>query len=187
MEKQQGLMIDMDDVIVKGGFLYLINQYLGTHYTEKDFKHFYMQDVIPDKQDFFRYFLTKNMYDYCEMNANAYKVIKELNDAFKIYIGTSYIFPEIPRESGIILVQKYNYLMDKLPFLTPNNFVFLVDKSVLNCEIRIDDKVDNLDGAERKLLYTAYHNRDISNKILQSQGIERAEDWLEVKKLLLKR
>lgn len=187
MERQQRLMIDMDDVIVSGGFLYLINQYLGTHYTEADFKNFYMQDVIPDKQDFFRYFLTKNMYDYCEMNANAYEVIKELNEVFKIYIGTSYIFPEILRESGIVLVQKYNYLMDKLPFLTPKNFVFLVDKSVLNCEVRIDDRVDNLDGAETKILYTAYHNKDIDSVILQQQRIERAENWLDVKKLLLKR
>ncbi len=111
-----------------------------------------MQDVISDKQDFFQYFLTKNMYDYCEMNANAYEVIKELNEVFKIYIGTSYIFPEILRESGIVLVQKYNYLMDKLPFLTPKNFVFLVDKSVLNCEVRIDDRVNNIDGAETKIL-----------------------------------
>lgn len=148
-------MIDMDDIIVSGGFLYLINQYLGTHYTEADFKNFYMQDVIPDKQDFLKYFLTKNMYDYCEMNENAYEVIKELNEVFKIYIGTSYIFPEILRESGIVLVQKYNYLMDKLPFLTPKNFVFLVDRSVLNCEVRIDDRIDNLDGAETK--YYIWH------------------------------
>lgn len=187
MDKQQRLMIDMDDVIVSGGFLYLINQYLGTHYTEADFKNFYMQDVIPDKQDFFRYFLTKNMYDYCEMNENADKVIKELNEVFKIYIGTSYFIPEIPRESGIILVQKYNFLMNSLPFLTAKNFVFLVDKSVLNCEIKIDDRTDNLDGAETKILYTAYHNKDISSVILQQQRIERAENWLDVKKMLLKR
>jgi len=72
-------------------------------------------------------------------------------------------------------------------FLTPKNFVFLVDKSVLNCEIRIDDRIDNLDGAKRKLLNTAYHNKDISNGVLQQYGIERAEDWLDVKRLLLKR
>lgn len=181
------LMIDMDDVIVSGGFLYLINEYLGTHYTEKDFSGFYMQNVIPDKTDFFKYFLTKNMYDYCIINENADLVIEKLNEAYKLYIGTSYIFPEIVRESGIILLQKYNFLMEKLQFLSPKNFVFLVDKSVLNCSIRIDDRVDNLDGAETKILYTAYHNQSISGTELANQGIERADNWLDIKKKLLKR
>ena len=187
MNKKQSIMIDMDDVIVGGGFLYLINQFLGTHYTEADFKDFYMQDIIPDKKAFFEYFLTKNMYDHCEMNENAYEVIKELNEVFNVYIGTSYIFPEIIKESGIILLHKYNYLMEKLPFLTPKNFVFLVDKSVLNCDIRIDDRLDNLIGAERKILYLAYHNKDISPETLQEQGVERADNWLDIKKILLNR
>ncbi len=185
MKKKQSIMIDMDDVIVSGGFLYLINQYLGTNYTESDFKNFYMQDVIPDKKAFFEYFLTQNMYDYSQMSENAYEVIKELSEEFNIYIGTSYIFPEIIKESGNVLVQKYNYLMEKLPFLTPKNFVFLVDKSVLNCDIKIDDRIDNLDGAERRILYSAYHNKDISHEALRSQGIERADNWLDIKKILL--
>ena len=35
------LMIDMDDVLVEGGFLYLINEFLGTSYKESDFKDTY--------------------------------------------------------------------------------------------------------------------------------------------------
>ena len=187
MELKKRLMIDMDDVIVSGGLLYLINQYMGTHYTEDNFKNFYMQNIIPNKKDFFKYFLTKNMYDYCVLNENAYEVMEELNKIYKLYIGTSYIFPEIEKESGIILLHKYNYLIEKLPYLTPKNFVFLVDKSVLDCQIRIDDRTDNLDGAETKILYTAYHNKEMSNILLQEQGIERANNWLDVKKILIKK
>ena len=52
------LMVDMDDVIVSEGFLYLINDFLGTNYTENDFNKFYMQNIIPKnfKSDFFEYF-----------------------------------------------------------------------------------------------------------------------------------
>lgn len=185
MKKNETLMVDMDDVIVKGGFLYLINEYLGTHYTEDDFKDFYMQNIIPDKQDFFKFFLTKNMYDYCELLEHSDEVLKKLYKVFKLYIVTSYLFPEIPKESGIVLLHKYNFLMEKLPFLSPKNFVFAVDKSVLNCKIRIDDRIDNLDGARKKILFTAYHNKDISNKVLRLQRIERAENWYEVEKMLL--
>ena len=50
------LMIDMDDVICNNGFLYMINKFLGSNYTYDDFKDFYMQDIILDKDDFFEWF-----------------------------------------------------------------------------------------------------------------------------------
>ena len=76
---REKIMIDMDDVITTGGFLYLINQFLKKNYTMEDFKDFYMQDIIPDKEAFFKWFITKNMYDYCQMISNAKEVIEELN------------------------------------------------------------------------------------------------------------
>lgn len=178
-------MIDMDDVIVKGGFLYLINEFLGSNYNEDDFKSFYMQDILPDKDKFFKYFITKNMYNYSTINKDAYEVIKKLNENYKVYIGTSYIFPEIVNNCGIILLQKYDYLLKEFPYLKPENLVFLVDKSVLNCEIKIDDKIENLNGAEIKILYTAYHNKDINDDELKEKGIIRANNWLDIKNILL--
>lgn len=50
--EQMKIMFDMDDVLVSVGFLYLINSYLGTHYKESDFKTYYMQDIVPDKEAF---------------------------------------------------------------------------------------------------------------------------------------
>ena len=60
-----------------------------------------MQNIIPDKQDFFKYFLTKNLYDYCEINEYADVVIKELMDYYQVYIGTAYVFPEVLRSQGL--------------------------------------------------------------------------------------
>ena len=181
------LMMDMDDVIVKGGLLYLINEYTGKNYVEEDFKDFYMQNIVPNKKDFFEFFLSRNMYDHCELAPYAYEVLEELNKELKLYIGTSYVFREIIGESGIILKQKYEYLLKTFPFLKPENLVFLVDKSVLNCEIRVDDLIRNLEGAETKILFTAFHNREIENAFLKEQGIERADDLLEVRRIVLKR
>ncbi len=59
------IMIDMDDVITQGGFLHLINEFLGSSYKIEDFKEFYMQDMLPDKEEFFNWFITQNQYDYC--------------------------------------------------------------------------------------------------------------------------
>ena len=139
MQKEK-IMVDMDDTMVKGGFLYLINKFLGTDYKEEDFKDYYMQDVIPNKEEFFDFFLKQNMYDHCKKEDNITEVLEELNNEYDVYIGTSYIFPEIKNQSGIIVPQKFDFLIKNFPYLDPYKFVFLGDKSVLNCEVRIDDK-----------------------------------------------
>lgn len=181
------LMVDMDDVICKGGFLYLINKYLGSHYQESDFNNFYMQDIIPNKEDFFKWFREKNMYDYCELLPGAYVTLRELNQYYRLYIGTSFIFPEMMEDSGYIVWQKYDYLRKNLPFISPTRYIFLTDKNILNCHIKIDDRLDNLEVASRKILFSAYHNRNISDNMLDSMGIERVNDWFDVKNKLLKR
>lgn len=190
MNNKKNLMLDMDDVIVSGGFLYLLNDFLGTSYTEQDFKDFYMQHIIPKEfmPDFYEYFFKKNMYDYCRLNSDAYEVIEELKEVYNLIIATSYTFKEDIINSGIILKYKYDYLLKTFPFLTPDNFSFTTNKSYLYCQIRIDDNIKNLEGpnTERKILYTAYHNKDISIEDLEKNGIERADNFMHVKRLLLK-
>ncbi len=136
MASKEILMIDMDDVITKGGFLYLINKFLGTSYQESDFKNdFYMQSLIPNVSEFFEFFKTENQYDYAVMLPNAYEVLKELNEKYDLYIATSYVYKEIPYESGHILEQKHEYLKKHLPFINPNNYIFITNKTLLDADI----------------------------------------------------
>ena len=83
--KRKSIMVDMDDVIVSDGLLPIINEFLKTDYKESDFKGFYMQDVIPNKDDFFKFFFTKNQYEYCKLNDDVYDVLKKLNDKYEIH------------------------------------------------------------------------------------------------------
>lgn len=179
------LMIDMDDVIVQGGFLALLNSYMGTNYTESDFKDFYMQDIVPDKRAFFDWFKDKNVYDYCYISPNCKEVIEELSKKYDVYIGTSYIYRDIPNECGYILEQKYNFLLKEFPFITTDKYIFITNKSLLQMDIKIDDRIDNLENAERKILFSAYHNETINDEYLKKMGIERAKDWLAIKEMLL--
>jgi len=47
--RKKVLMVDMDEVIVEKGFLYLINKYLGTNYKDTDFTQFRMQEIMSPK------------------------------------------------------------------------------------------------------------------------------------------
>ncbi len=179
------LLVDMDDVITVDGFLNIINEYMGSDYTYSDFDTFYMQDILPDKEKFFKWFMGKNMYDYCRLNDNCYEVLENLNKHYKLYIATSYIFREIPKDSGHILYQKFEYLKNKLPFIKPEQYVFISDKTILKAYGRIDDRVKNLMDGEKKILFSAYHNLNISDEELSKKGIIRANNWKEVEKILM--
>ena len=179
------IMVDMDDVITTGGFLHLVNEYLKANYKEDDFESFYMQDVVPDKDEFFKWFKTYNMYDFCTLTPDVYEVLEELNKNYEIFIGTSYMIRDIIKDTGFLLPQKYEFLINTFPFLNPNNFIFLGNKSVLNCDIKIDDRIDNLDGAKTKILFTAWHNKNISKEELNNNGIKRADNWKEIENMLL--
>ena len=183
---RKSIMVDMDEVITEGGFLYLINDFLGTNYTKEDIKEYYMQDLVPDKRAFFDYFIKHNQYDYCKLLPDVREVLKYLQDYYDIYIGTSYIIKEILQECGINLVHKHNYLYEKLPFISPENYIFISNKALLNCDVKIDDKLSNLENAKIKLLFTAYHNKDLDDAYLKSLGVIRVNNWLEIKDILVK-
>lgn len=183
------MMVDMDDVICEGGFLYLLNDYLDTDYKREDFKNYYLQDVIPekDRKDFLRFLLDRNMYNYCELLPNCYDSLKELQDYYDIYVGTSYLIPGIIEECGVQLLYKHNYLVKNLPFISPSKYIFLECKTSLDHEIKIDDKINHLENAKIKLLFTASHNENIPNNELANKGIERMNGWLDIKKRLLRK
>lgn len=180
------IMVDLDRVITNGGFLYLINDYLKTSYTEDDMDNYYMQEIVDDKDDFFKYFISKNQYDYCKLIPSAKEVLKYLTKHFDVYICSSYVIMEIPRECGKILTDKHNYLYDNLPFISPEKYIFMKNKSLLNCDIKIDDKLENLKNASIKLLFSAYHNKNLTDEYLKSLGVIRVNSWLEIKDILKK-
>ena len=182
------LMIDIDDTIVdQDGWLYPINKFLNTNYTIDDVKGYYIQDsLVPSdkKEEFLKYFVTFNTYDYSHIYPNCIEVIKKLNERFDLYICSSYVFKDDYNYSADALKYKFDFLIRNFPFIDPNRFIFATNKELLNCEIKIDDKVDNLKNADIKILYTAYHNKNLSDEYLKNNNIIRANNWLEVLEIL---
>ena len=184
------LMIDIDDVIVnQDGWLYLVNSFLGANYTIDDVKGYYIQDLVPneDINSFANYFITKNVYDYGKIYKDCINVLKELSEPYDVYICSAYIYRDDVLFSAKLLKYKFEFLYKNFSFLNPSHFIFSDDKSILKFDIKIDDKLDNLIGAETKILYTAYHNKNISDEKLKKSNIVRVNNWMDIKNILLKK
>lgn len=183
------IMIDMDDVICDGGFLSLVNQFLKANYTLKDVKSYYIQDLIHKEQykEWSEFFNTKNVYDYVKFLPNTYEVMEKLSKKYELYITTAYIFRDNEEYSANNLKNKFEWLSKNLPFISPDNYIFTTNKEIINCDIKIDDKLSNLSGnAQMKMLFTAYHNKELTDKELEKNGVIRVNGWKDIEKILLK-
>lgn len=182
----QTIMVDMDNVITQGSFSTILEDYLGYKPDYSIVKGYYVQDILGDKkEDFFKYFVTRNLYENATLLPDCYNVLKKLNNYYKIYICTDYIWKEVISYAGDNLKNKYEFLYKELDFLEPQNFIFVCDKSIINCDIKIDDRPHNLKGAKKKILFTAYHNKEMTEEDLRKDSLIRANNWLDIENILL--
>lgn len=183
---KKSIMVDMDDVLTYGNFSKMVDDYLGYRPDYENHKSYFIQDLLGDKKDdFFSKFKDMNMYEDAVLLPDCYDVLKKLNEKYDIYICTDYIWPEIVEYAGNNLRNKYNFLYEKLDFINPRNYIFACDKYIVKCDIKIDDKINNIDGDNMKLLFTAWHNESISESELAKQNIIRVNNWKEIGELLL--
>ena len=185
MEK---LIVDMDDVITENGFIRMINEFLNTNYKPEDAESYYINDLIPKEklEEWVKFYKEKNVYDYVNIVEGAKETLEKLNKKYDLYIATAYVFRDAPEVSGKTLNDKYNYLMENLPFIDPHKFIFISNKDLLEADIRIDDSPKKLTGkAKLKLLFTAYHNKNMSDEELEENNFVRVNNWKDVEKILL--
>lgn len=183
------IMIDMDDVITHNYTMDYINEFLGTNLLLEDQTDFYLQNLTGDRiDDYYRFIHNKNLYGDCPLIEDCYEVLEKLNKKYEVYIVTSYLWNPDSTEydsSGFNLSNKYYYLKDKLPFIKPNQYIFMVDKSLIYMDIKIDDRISNLDNCETKILFSNWHNKNISKKELKEKNIITVDSWKDIEKLLL--
>ena len=188
--KRKSIMIDMDEVIVKGRFTEFLDEFLGGVDLEK-LNGFYRQDLIIGKEEEFKnIYQFKNLYkkddgSFVEPLTNCVNVIEKLNQHYDIYIVTSYVWKKDVIDAGHNLKYKYEYLKHFLPFIDSNNFIFITDKSKMKFDIGIDDRTVNLNNCDKKLLFTEFRNEKISKEELEKDNIIRVNNWLEVQEKLI--
>lgn len=178
-------MVDMDDVLVQDTLIYHMEKYSGKKICLPERPSYYLQDLLDDKEGFFEYFKKVNMYDGAKVVENAKEVLFLLSLEYDIYICTTYVWKEMVEECGKVLKDKYDYLIRNFPFIKPDNIIFASDKSRISFDVKIDDKLDNLENAGVKLLFSAYHNTGLSNEVLKDAGAIRVDNWKDIYEVLL--
>lgn len=187
MHRKERIMIDLDDVICGEGFIFLINEYLGTNFRENDSTEFMLQNMVQvdKRKDCLKYVLDNNLYNYVKIKEEAVRVIEKLNNRYDVYICSSYIIKEMGIENKVLPMQKFEWILNNLPFLTPSQIIFANNKQLLDMDVRIDDGIWNLNGNCRSLLFTAYHNKNITDEELNTKSVIRVNSWIEIEKILL--
>lgn len=183
------ILIDIDDTLLVDCYLDVVNEYLNTNYTYEDIKGYWVDDIVPkEKQkEYLDYFYNKiDVYEYGHVQENAIHIIEELNKYYDVLICSAYIDNRDLENCSKILVCKHKWLIKNLPFINPKNFIFTNRKEVIPTDIKIDDKVENLETCDTKLLITAYHNKNRSEEELKKKNIIRVEDWNAIAEILLK-
>lgn len=177
------IVIDVDEVICNTTFLYYINKFLKSNYKLEDFDTYYLDDIIPKdkKEDFYDFYMKHDVYEKAELIEGAYEGLKWINENYELYLLSSCIMFNKEKESGKLFMDKYNFIMSKLPYINPERIIFSNVKNMIVADIQVDDRLKHLLGPiTEKILFTAYHNRKISEEELMKYNVKRINNWVEL-------
>ncbi|UCJ04891.1 5'(3')-deoxyribonucleotidase [Chitinophaga pendula] len=176
-DQKLSIAIDMDetiaDPITKAREWYYRDY--GRLFSEDELHGRTLEDALPvDQKGVIRGYLnTPGFFRDLAIFPNAQRVIKELNQKYKVFIVSAAMeFPNSLRD-------KYDWLQEFFPFLEWRQYCLCGDKSVVQTDIMIDDLTRNFAHFKgRPLLYTGHHNVHI-------EGYERVLHWEDAAAKLL--
>lgn len=182
------LLVDLDYVICKPGFLKILNEFCGTKYKEEDFTDYIIDDVIGSEekiQAFYDYYISKDGYKDAVLFEGVKETLKRLNKYYDIYICSACVMFGAERKSAKLFKDKFEYLMREFDFLDPEKIIFTNSKNIFVADVQIDDRLPNLQGPVKlKLLFDSYHNKNISDEELKESNVLRVYNWKEIEHLL---
>ncbi len=179
------IMIDMDNVITNNNFTLLLEEFLNQKLDFNNINVKYRQDLIIGREEEFKaLYQNKNIYDNAPLLDGCFEVLKKLNKKYDIYIVTSYIWKKDVINPSENLKNKFNYLQEKLPFISPNKFIFTQDKKLMHFDIAIDDRLSGLENCDIKILFNSWSNKSLDDEFLKESDVIRVNGWYDIEKIL---
>jgi len=188
------ILIDVDDVVCENHFHRLVNEFLAKNgkpifktldgllpnYEELIFK-------TPEEQKAFDdFYLSHDSYEGLNPIEGSVDVIKRLGKLHDVFFVTSCVHGHRQKEFARQYVDKFNWLMDNFPFIPPNHIIATNVKRIFKADSIIDDRIKHLTGEYKtKILFSSFHNKNITQEELEKAGAVRADNWKQIGELLL--
>jgi 5'(3')-deoxyribonucleotidase len=173
----QRIAVDMDEVIADalGELLARYNRQQKTNLTKADLQGKWLWQVLPPGgQELIEgYLQSDDFFENLPIIPGSQDVLRKISRRYEVFIATAAM--AFPNSFG----PKYRWLRRHFAFLSPHNFVFCGDKSILHADFLIDDMPYNLASFRGEgILFTSPHNLGVTD-------YRRVDSWQDVADLLL--
>lgn len=187
---KQVLIVDMDEVLYEEWSSRAYCEFKSIPFSKDHRQTHLIQDLFTDKEERDKFvefcFSKQNYYDGAQLIKGARSAMQKLNEKYSLYICTDYLFKGYEWSSDKALQFKTDVLRRDFPFINPSQYIFMRGKHLLHADILIDDRPWNFGPhIDRCLLFTAMHNKHISQEELRELGLKRVNTWKEIEELLL--
>jgi 5'-nucleotidase len=171
------IAIDMDEVMADSlsRHLKLYNDEFGTGLCKQDLQGRPLHLAVPEahRRRIDEIALSDGFFWDLDVMPGCQEVMRELTKRYDVFIVTAAM--EFPNS----FLPKHAWLQEHFPFLDIRNVVYCGDKSIVDADIMIDDRVRNLEQFEgMKILFSAPHN-------MNERRFLRVNSWAEVRQVLL--
>lgn len=173
----KSLAIDMDEVIADAAkklkAWYREDQ--GIIIEEADIRGKDLKEAVIQEHYglFHQYANTPGFFRDLDLMKDAKSVLEKLNKHYHLFIVSAAM--EFPNS----LKDKYDWIAEKLPFISWRQICLCGSKSLVQTDILIDDRIRNFaDFKGRKMLFDAHHN-------INETDYERVKNWKEIASKLL--
>lgn len=126
-----------------------------------------------------------NAYEGVALLPYCREVLEKLNRQYDLYIVTNFLWKDHQNYIGDNLKNKFEFLIEQLPFITPAQIIFTCHKNNMRFDVRIDDNPDNLENGKIKLLFDGPKNQEVHPEDLLRSRIIRVKNWHEINKILV--
>lgn len=175
--KNLTILVDMDDTIenLSEAWIAFLNNRYGTSVKPKDITEWDMQKAFPTLQgkDIYGALKEKALWEMVKPLPGAVKYLKKLiDDGNQVFIVTASHPDTVSAKMNTVLFKYF-------PFIPHENVIITSSKQLIMGDFLVDDAPHNMGGQYKGLLFTANHNRAVSDDELLNVNAVRVDNWKE--------
>lgn len=180
--KKLTILVDMDDTIenLSEAWVSYLNSRYGTNVSVSDISSWDISQAFPtlSKTEVYGALKEVELWGAVKPLPGAVKYLKKLvEDGNDVFIVTASHPDTVGAKMNQVLFRYF-------PFIPYQNVIISSKKQMISGDILIDDGVHNLGGKYMGMLFTANHNRTVSDNELSELNAIRVNNWKETYELI---